>query len=111
MFDVEIKNLKIFANIGITPDERKKKQLLKVTLNFSYSVAKGKDLEVMNNLKDYSKKETDLFIGFFGYEILCNLLGLKIKNQKTFLNTNFKVPNYTPKMLLDESNLFIDWYL
>ncbi len=28
------------------------------------------------------KKETDLFIGFFGYEILCNLLGVKIKNQK-----------------------------
>ena len=48
MFDVEIKNLKISANVGITPDERKKKQLLKVTLNFSYSVAKGKDLESMN---------------------------------------------------------------
>ena len=28
------------------------------------------------------KKETDLFIGFFGYEILCNLLKIKIKNQK-----------------------------
>ena len=28
------------------------------------------------------KKETDLYIGFFGYEILNNLLGLKIKNQK-----------------------------
>ncbi len=28
------------------------------------------------------KKETDLFVGFFGYEILCNLLGLKLKNQK-----------------------------
>ena len=27
MFDVEIKNLKVFANIGITSDERKKKQL------------------------------------------------------------------------------------
>ena len=27
-------------------------------------------------------KETDLYIGFFGYEILCNLLDLKIKNQK-----------------------------
>jgi len=27
-------------------------------------------------------KETDLFIGFFGYEILCNLLNIKIKNQK-----------------------------
>ena len=45
MFDVEIKNLKVFANIGITSDERKKKQLLKVTLNFSYSVLKNKNLD------------------------------------------------------------------
>jgi len=28
------------------------------------------------------KKETDLYIGFFGYEILCNLLNINIKNQK-----------------------------
>ena len=28
------------------------------------------------------KKETDLFIGFFGYEILNNLIGIKVKNQK-----------------------------
>ena len=28
------------------------------------------------------KKETDLYLGFFGYEILCNLLDVKIKNQK-----------------------------
>ncbi len=28
------------------------------------------------------RKETDLYIGFFGYEILCNLLGLKVKKQK-----------------------------
>ena len=27
-------------------------------------------------------KETDLYIGFFGYEILCNLLGVKLKKQK-----------------------------
>ena len=26
-------------------------------------------------------KETDLLIGFFGYEILCSLLNIKIKNQ------------------------------
>ena len=54
MFNVEIKNLKVFANIGITPQERTNKQLLKVTLNFSYAVPKGKDLESMSNLKDYS---------------------------------------------------------
>ena len=39
-----------------------------------------------NFFKQFSKKkfkkETDLYIGFFGYEILCNLLNIKIKNQK-----------------------------
>ncbi len=37
-------------------------------------------------LESFSKKkyrrEQDLFIGFFGYEILCNLLNIKVKNQK-----------------------------
>ena len=28
------------------------------------------------------KKETDLFIGFFGYEILNNLIGIKVKKKK-----------------------------
>ncbi len=28
------------------------------------------------------KKDTDLYLGFFGYEILCNLLNIRIKNQK-----------------------------
>ena len=32
--------------------------------------------------KKKKSKETDLYIGFFGYEILCNLLNIKIKNQK-----------------------------
>ena len=55
MFDVEIKNLKILANIGITPEERKKKQLLKFTLKFYYCVSKGKEEEMINNFKEYSK--------------------------------------------------------
>jgi len=41
---------------------------------------------ISNFLKSFSKKkyikETDLLIGFFGYDILCSLLNLKIKNQK-----------------------------
>ena len=28
------------------------------------------------------KKETDLYLGFFGYEILCNLIGIEIKKKK-----------------------------
>ena len=35
-----------------------------------------------NFSKKKFKKETDLYIGFLGYEILCNLLKIKIKNQK-----------------------------
>ena len=40
-------------------------------------------ISFLNSFKklDY-KKETDIYIGFFGYEILNNLLGLKIKKQK-----------------------------
>ena len=30
----------------------------------------------------FKKKETDIFIGFFGYEILNNLIGVKLKKQK-----------------------------
>ncbi len=41
---------------------------------------------INNFFKLFSKKkfnkETDLYIGFFGYEILCNLQNIKIKNQK-----------------------------
>jgi para-aminobenzoate synthetase component I len=56
-------------------------------------------------------KETDLFIGFFGYEILNNLIGIKIKKQK-----NLKFPKgifYKPetkiklKNKLDYKNLKI----
>ena len=54
------------------------------------------------NKKNYYKNILDL---------LLKIKKIKIKNQKTFLKTNFKVPNYTSKMLLDESCLFIDWYL
>ena len=34
------------------------------------------------NRKKAKKKDTDLYIGFFGYEILNNLIGVKIKKQK-----------------------------
>ena len=44
------------------------------------------------------KKETDLLIGFFGYEILCNLLNIQIKNQKK-LNF-YKGIFYKPETLI-----------
>ena len=43
-----------------------------------------------NNIQNFFKsienkkyeRETDLYLGFFGYEILCNLIGINIKNKK-----------------------------
>ena len=57
---------------------------------------------VVNFLNSFEKrkyrKETDLYIGFFGYEILNNLLGLKIKKQKKI---NFhKGVFYKPETLI-----------
>ena len=43
-------------------------------------------------------KETDLYIGFFGYEILCNLLSIKIKNQKKI--NFYKGVFYKPETLI-----------
>ena len=48
------------------------------------------------------KKETDLYIGFFGHEILCNLLKVKIKNQKK-LNF-YKGIFYKPETLIKIRN-------
>ena len=89
MFDVEIKNLKVFANIGITPEEKKKKQLLKVTLKFSYTVTKDKDLEKMSNLKDYSgiTKTLKKFINESQYNTLEKL----IVSSSLMLEKKFKI--------------------
>ena len=49
-----------------------------------------------------TKKDTDLYIGFFGYEILNNLIGIKIKKQK-----RIKFPKgifYKPETKIQLSN-------
>jgi len=57
---------------------------------------------IRNFLNSFSnkkfRKETDLYIGFFSYELLCNLINLKIKNQK---RTNFyKGIFYKPETII-----------
>ena len=63
-------------------------------------VLKNKNINNFLNLflKKKFKKETDLYIGFFGYEILCNLLNIKIKNQKKI--NFYKGVFYKPETLI-----------
>ena len=53
----------------------------------------------LNNItKKKFKREQDLYVGFFGYEILCNLLNLRIKNQKK--NGFYKGLFYKPETII-----------
>ena len=48
--------------------------------------------------KQTYKKETDLYLGFFGYEILCNLIGINLKNKKR--NNFYKGIFYKPETII-----------
>ena len=72
MFEVEIKNLKTKARIGISAQERKKFQTLLITVRFKYSINNKKKLDSIEHLKDYSSiiKFIRLFIQSSKYKSL-----------------------------------------
>jgi len=43
--------------------------------------------------------------------LLNKIQKIKTKKIKTFLNQDYKIPNYSKKILLNEANLFLQWYL
>ena len=96
MFTVEIKNISIPANIGITSKERAKKQILKVTLSFSYIVNKKKDLDKISNVKDYSKitkylKKIIIDSRFNTLEKLIDSTNKKLKKEFKLKNIKIKI--------------------
>ncbi len=110
MFTVEIKNISIPANIGITSKERAKKQILKVTLSFSYIVNKKKDLDKISNVKDYSKitKYLKKIITDSRFNTLEKLIdsttkklkkGFKLKNIKIKINKTAVAKKYGSESL------------
>ena len=59
--------------------------------------------QFLNQKKKKFLKQTDLFVGFFGYELLNNLIGIKLKNQKKI---NFpKGIFYKPEKKISLSNV------
>ena len=79
---------KVKDGYNLYTDFSKKIILTKKNINKFFNLFKNKKFN----------KETDLFIGFFGYEILCNLLNINIKNQKK-LNF-YKGVFYKPETLI-----------
>ena len=81
-----------------------------ISQNYIDNYLEIEDFGDLTVFKKFKKKSTNKKIYYKKIlDLLSKIKKIKIKNQKTFLDTNFKVPNYTPKMLLDESNLFIEW--
>ena len=54
MFKIKIEKLKVKAKIGVSNKERKKSQLLIVTLVCTYNLSNKTNLDNIKNLKDYS---------------------------------------------------------
>ena len=79
---------KVHDGYNLYTDFSKKIILTKKNINNFFNSFKSKKY----------KKETDLYIGFFGYEILCNLLNIQIKNQQK-LNF-YKGIFYKPETLI-----------
>jgi len=79
---------KVKDGYNLYTDFSKKIILTKKNIDVFFNFFRNKEL----------KKETDLLIGFFGYEILCNLLNIKIKNQQK-LNF-YKGIFYKPETLI-----------
>ena len=83
-----------------------------ISQNYAENYLEIEDLGDLTVFKKFKKKSTNKKIYYKKIlELLLKIKKIKIKNQKTFLKTNYKIPNYSSKMLIDEANLFIDWYL
>ncbi len=91
MYKIEIENIKIKTKIGVPNLERKKEQILLITLAFNYNISNKDMADDIRFLKDYSViiKFLRKFIKGSRYKTLEKLL---IETKKA-INNKFKLNN------------------
>ena len=91
MFTVRINKLKVRTKIGVSIKERRKKQLLLVSLKFSYKVNKNQNIDNINNLISYTdiKKSLKTYIE----SSRCRTLEKLIIECSQMLRKRFKIQN------------------
>ena len=83
-----------------------------ISENYKHNYIEIEDFGDLTIFKKFKKKTINKKIYYKKIlDLLMKMKNIKVKNQKTFLKTNYKIPEYTSKILLRESNLFLDWYL
>ena len=85
-------------------------KLIKSNYNQNYiEIEDFGDITVFQLLR--KKKVNQLFYYKKILLLLKKIQKIKTKKIKTFLDREYEIPNYSKEMLINESNLFLQWYL
>ena len=80
--------------------------------NFSKNFIEIEDLGTKTIIDYLKKKKTDkLKIYKKILVVLIKLQSIKLRKIKNFQKKYYKIPNYSKKLVLNEANLFLDWYV
>jgi len=96
MFKVEATNIKINTKIGVSESERKKNQILIISIKFNYSVNLKKNLDNIHNLKDYSK--IIKFLKRYIKNSRCKTLEKLVTETKKEIKKQFKIQSILLKI-------------
>ena len=91
MFTVRINKLKVSTKIGVSIQERRKKQLLLISIKFSYKVNNKKNVDSINNITSYT--DITKFLKTYIESSRCRTLEKLIIECSQKLRKQFKIQN------------------
>ena len=80
--------------------------------NYKKNYIEIEDFGDLTVFEYFKKKKVNKLYYYKKIILLLNKIQkIKTKKIKTFLKKKYKIPNYSKKILFDEANLFLQWYL
>ena len=106
------KNLLIYDAINKILIKNKIKAPKLINQNYKSNQIQIEDFGNMTVYRKLKKINKNKFVYYKKIIKLLNLIQkIKTRKIKNFLGSNYIVPKYTKKLLLDEARLFLDWYV
>ncbi len=105
-------NLLIYDAINQILNQHRVKAPKLISQNYKKNYIEINDFGDLTVFKILSKRKNNNLLYLKKIiKLLNKLQKIKMITVKTFLNSNYKVPFYSRKKIINESNLFIEWYL
>ena len=83
-----------------------------ISENYKKNYIEIEDFGNLTIFQFFKKKKINKLFYYKKIILLLNKIQkIKTKKIKTFLKKKYKIPNYSKKILFDEANLFLQWYL